>query len=208
MISRRSQLAICAALVAGAAVSAFAIEYNELRLDARLEGDYLHVMAPNFNFLSGKSLERLKDGASVAFIAQLTVSTSPNYVMPDAQPSVARFAVSYDIWDDYFSVTKISEHPDQKLTVSHLTAQAAETWCFDKLTLHRSDLPADRPFYIQLDMRVEDPRDTAGLIGEGGISIAKMIQVFSRPVRDKQAHWLLNSGQIRLDDLIKKGSHG
>lgn len=208
MISRRSQLAICAALVAGAAASAFAIEYNELRLDARLEGDYLHVMAPNFSFLSGKSLERLKDGASVAFIAQLTVSTSPNYLIPDAQPSVARFAVSYDIWDDYFSVTKISDHPDQKLTVSHLTASAAEAWCFDKLTLHRSDLPADRPFYIQLDMRVEDPRDTAGLIGEGGISLAKMIQIFSRPVRDKQTHWLLNSGQIRLEDLIKKGTHG
>ncbi len=207
MISRRSQLAICAALVAGMAFSAFAIEYNEWRLDARLDGEYLHVVAPNFSFLSGKSLERLKDGASVAFIAQLTVSTSPNYVIPDAQPSVARFAVSYDIWDDFFSVTKISDH-DQKLTVSHLTGPAAEAWCFDKLTLHRSDLPADRPFYVQLDMRVEDPRDTAGMIGDGGISLARMIQVFSRPVRDKQAHWLLNSGQVRLDELIRKGTHG
>lgn len=208
MISRRSQLAICAALVAGTAISALAIEYNELRLDARLEGDYLHVVAPNFSFLTGKSLERLKDGNSVAFIAQLTVSTSPNYLLPAAQPSVARFAVSYDIWDERFSVTKISDHPDQKLTVSYLTGPAAEAWCFDKLTLHRSDLPADKPFYIQLDMRVEDPRDMAGLIGEGGISLAKMIQIFSRPVRDKQTHWLLNSGQIRLDDLIRKGPRG
>jgi hypothetical protein len=207
LISRRSHLAICAALVAGAAVSALAIEYNELRLDTRVEGDYLHVMAPNFSFLSGKSLQRLKDGASVAFIAQLTVSTSPNYVVPDAQPSVARFAVSYDIWDERFSVTKISDH-DQKLSKSHLTGPAAEAWCFDQLTLHRSDLPADRPFYIQLDMRVEDPRDTAGMIGEGGFSLAKMIQTFSRPVRDKQTHWLLNSGQLRLDDLLRKGTHG
>ncbi len=208
MISRRSQLAICAALVAGMAVSAFAIEYNEWRLDARLEGDYLHVVAPNFSFLSGKSLERLKNGASVAFIAQLTISTSPNYVLPDAQPSVARFAVSYDIWDERFSVTKISDHPDQKLTVSHKDGPAAEAWCFDKLTIPRSELPADRRFYIRLDLRVEDPRDTAGLFGEGGISLAKMIQIFSRPVRDKQTHWLLNSGQIRLDDLIRKGTHG
>lgn len=208
MISRRSQIAICAALVAGVAVSAFAIEYDERRLDARLDGEFLHVMAPNFSFLSGKSLERLKDGASVAFIAQLTVSTSPNYVVPDAQPSVARFAVSYDIWDERFSVTKIGDRSDQKLTISHLTGPAAETWCFDKLTLHRSDLPTDRPFYIQLDMRVEDPRDMAGMIGDGGISLARMIQVFSRPVRDKQAHWLLNSGQVRLEDLLRKGMHG
>jgi hypothetical protein len=207
-------LAICAALVAGAAVSAFAIEYNELRLDARLDGDYLHVTAPNFSFLTGKSLERLKDGAAVAFIAQLTVSTSPNYVIPDAQPSVARFAVSYDIWEERFSVTKIGDRPDQKLAVSHLSGAAAEAWCLDKLILHRSDLPADRPFYIQLDMRVEDPRDTAGMIGDAGISIARMIQLFSRPVRDKQAHWLLNSGQVRLEelirreDLLRKGPHG
>lgn len=207
MISRRSQLAICAALVAGMAVSAFAIEYNELRLDERLDGDYLHVMAPNFSFLSGKSLERLKDGTSVAFIAQLTVSTSPNYVVPD-KVAVTRFAISYAIWEERFSITRITDRADQKLTVSHKEGPAAEAWCFDQLTIHRSDLPADKPFYIQLDLRVEDPRDTAGLIGEGGISLAKMIQIFSRPVRDKQTHWLLNSGQIRLDDLIRKGTHG
>jgi hypothetical protein len=92
--------------------------------------------------------------------------------------------------------------------VSHLQAPEAEAWCFHNLALHRSDLPADRPFYVQLDMRVEDPRDTTGLIGEGGFSLARMIQIFSRPVRDKQAHWLLNSGQIRLEDLLKKGMHG
>ncbi len=207
MISRRSQLAICAALVAGAAVSAFAIEYNERRLDARLDGDYLHVVAPNFSFLTGKALERLEDGAGVAFIAQLTVSTSPYYVVSD-KVAVTRFAISQSIWDQHFSVTRITDRADQKLTVSHLEALAAEAWCFDKLTIPRSELPADKPFYIQLDLRVEDPRDTAGLIGEGGISLAKMIQVFSRPVRDKQAHWLLNSGQIRLDDLIRKGTHG
>jgi hypothetical protein len=208
LISRRSHLAICAALLAGTAVSALAIEYSEWRLNPRLDGDFLYVSAPNFSFLNGKSLERLKDGASVAFIAQLTVSTSQNYVVPDAL-SVARFAVSYDIWEERFSVTKISDHAGQKPTVSpHLQAAEAEAWCFHNLALKRSDLPADRPFYVQLDMRVEDPRDTAGLIGEGGISLTRMIEIFSRPVRDKQAHWLLNTGQIRLDDLLRKGTHG
>jgi hypothetical protein len=207
LISRRSQLAICAALVAGMAASAFAIEYNEFRLNARLDGESLYVAAPNFSFLSGKSLERLKNGASVAFIAQLTVSTSQNYVVPDAL-SVARFAVSYDIWGESFSVTKITDHPGQRLSASHLQAAEAEAWCFRNLALRRADLPADRPFYVQLDMRVEDPRDTAGMIGEGGFSLARMIEIFSRPVRDKQAHWLLNSGQIRLEDLLRKGMHG
>jgi hypothetical protein len=193
---------LLALLAAGALVSAYAIEYNAWRLNARLDGDLLRVSAPNFSFLSGKSLQRLKDGASVAFIAQLTVSSSPNYVVPDAR-TVARFAVSYDIWEERFAVTRISDRPDQKRTVSHLAGPAAEAWCFDSLAINRSDLPADRPFYLQLDLREEDPRDQSGVIGDTGISIARMLEVFSRPVRDKQAYPVLKSGPLRLEDLLK-----
>jgi len=199
-------LALGAALVAGGAISAFAVEYNEFRLAARLDGDLLHVSAPNFKFLTGKSLERLKDGASVGFIAQLTVSSSPNYVLADAH-SVARFAVSRDIWEERYSVTQIVDRSNQKSTRSHLSESAAEAWCFEMLTINRADLPSDRPFYLQLDLRVEDPRDQAGVIGDTGISIAKMLEIFSRPVRDKQAYPLLRSGPLRLEDLLK-GMHG
>lgn len=193
-------------LLAGAAISAFAIEYNVNRLTARLDGDFLHVSAPNFSFLTGKSLQRLKDGAAVAFIAQLTVSTSPSYVVPDAR-AVARFAVSYDIWEERFAVTKITgrvdQNPEQRRTVSHLTGSAAENWCLESLAINLSDLPPDRPFYLQLDLREEDPRDQSGVIGDSGISIARMLEVFSRPVRDKQAYPLLKSGPLRLDELQK-----
>lgn len=211
MISRRSGFALCAALVAGGAISAFAIEYNSLRLNPRLDGDQLRVSAPNFSFLSGKSLERLKDGASVAFIAQLTVSGSRNYVVPDAT-TVARFAVSYDIWQERFSVTRFSEtkagySPDQKGVASHLTGPAAEAWCLDNLTINRADLPSDRPFYVHLDMRVEDPRDQTGVIGESGISISRILNNFSRPAWEKQVHWLLETGPMRIDEL-RKGTHG
>lgn len=206
MISRRSTLALGTALAAGAVISAFAIEYNERKLSARLESDLLHVSAPNFSFLTGKPLERLKDGASVGFIAQLTVSRSPNYVMADAR-SIARFAVSYDIWDEHFSVTQITDHPEQKRSASHLSGPAAEAWCLEKLVINRAELPADRPFYVQLDMRVLDLRDQSGVIGDTGISISRMLQIFSQPVREKQAAWLLNSGPVRLEDLLK-GMHG
>lgn len=212
MNQRRSRTvlgATLAVLVAGAAISAFAIEYNVSRLNARLDGDFLHVSAPNFSFLTGKSLQRLKDGASVAFIAQLTVSTSSSYVVPDAR-AVARFAVSYDIWEERFSVTRIAgradQTTDQRRTVSHLTGPAAQSWCLDSLAINRSELPADRPFYLQLDLREEDPHDQSGVIGDSGISIARMLEVFSRPVRDKQAYPLLKSGPLRLDEL-QKGTH-
>jgi hypothetical protein len=199
-------LALCAALVAGLAVSVFAIEYNEFRLLPHLDGDLLHVVAPNFSFLSGKALDRLKDGASVGFIAQLTVSRNPTYVVPDARV-MARFAVSYDIWEERFSVSKVGDRPEQKRTASHLSGAAAEAWCFDKLAINRSELPADKPFYVQLDLRAEDPRDQSGIIGENGFSLSRMIEVFSQPAKQKQDHWFLSSGPIRLEDLIK-GMHG
>ncbi len=206
MISRRSTLALGAALVAGTAISALAVEYNEFRLAARLDGDLLHISAPNFRFLTGKSLERLEDGASVGFIAQLTVSSSPNYVLADAH-SVVRFAVSQDIWEKRFSVTQVSDHSNQKITRSHLSASAAEALCFDMLAINRADLPSDRPFYLQVDLRVEDARDQGGVIGDTGISIARALEIFSRPARDKQAYPPLRSGPLRLEDLVK-GMHG
>lgn len=208
MISRRAAIrAVLAAPVAGAVKSALAIEYNDHRLAPHLEGEYLHVGTPNFNFLSGRSLQRLKDGASVGFVAQLIVSGSPNYLIADAR-SVARFAVSYDIWEERFSVTRITDRPEQKRTISHQLAQAAENWCLDSLMINRAELPADRPFYLHLDLRVEDPRDQSGVIGDSGISISRLVDIFSRPVRDRQDRFQpWTAGPIRLDDLIR-GAHG
>jgi len=199
-------LALCAALVAGGVFSAFAIEYNEHRLAVRLDGDFLHVSAPNFSFLSGKSLERLKEGAAVAFIAQLSVSSLPNG-MPEAH-SAARFAVSYGIWEERFSVTTITDLPGQKRAVSHLSGPDAEAWCLNNLTINRANLPIDRPFYVQLELRVEDPRDQSGLIGDTGLSIKRMVEIFSQPVRQKQDHWPpWTAGPLRLEDLLK-GTRG
>jgi hypothetical protein len=211
LISRRTAIrAIVAAPLAGALPSAFAIEYNEHRLLPRMEGEYLHVAATNFSFLTGRSLQRLKDGASVAFVAQLIVSDTPNYLMAAAR-AVARFAVSYDIWEERFSVTKIADRPEQKRAIAHQLAPAAENWCLDNLAIHRTELPADRPFYLRLDLRVEDPRDQPGLIGDAGISIvsiSRLVEIFSRPVRDKQDRYpAWTAGPLRVED-IPRGGHG
>ena len=204
MISRRAAIrAMIAAPVAAALPSAFAIEYNPHRLLPRMEGEYLHVGAANFSFLTGKSLQRLKDGASVAFVAQLIVSDTPNFLIPDAR-AVGRFAVSYDIWEQRFSVTKVANGPEQKRTISHQLGPAAESWCLDNLAIHRTELPADRPFYLRLDLRVEDPRDQPGVIGDSGISLSNLVEIFSRPIRDKQDRYpTWTAGPIRLEDVFK-----
>lgn len=200
------KLAIFAALVAGAAACVYAVTIPAPELQVHLEGDSLRISLPNLSFLSGKPLERLKDGASVAFIGQVTVTTAPNSLRPAAR-SVARFALSYDIWEERFSVTKIGQTPDSRRSVSHLSAQAAQSWCLDNLTVDRSQLP-NTDFWVQLDLRAEDPRDQLGIIGEPGINITRLIEIFGRPARSAQPRWLLNSGPFRLNEQRKAEGKG
>jgi hypothetical protein len=199
-----------AALGAGAlgcVYTVWAVTTPAPELLVHLDGDFLRIAAPRLNFISGKALERLKDGASVAFIGQLTISQSPNAVVPDAR-SVARFALSRDIWEEKFSVTKIGDRPETRRgSASHLSAQAAENWCLDNLTIDRSTIPVDRPFFVHLDLRTEDPRDQLGIVGDSGISISRLIEVFSRPAKGVQSWPPLSAGPFKLADL-KKAGHG
>jgi hypothetical protein len=179
-------------------------------LAVHLDGDYLRVAMPQIDFLKGKPLDRLKDGASVAFIGHLTITSTPNSLTPVAQ-SFARFALSYDIWEERFSVTKIGERPDSRRSQSHLSAQQTETWCLDNLGIDRSQIPSDRQFYVNLDLQVEDPKDQVSMIGDSGISITRMIEILGRPSRGSQPRWLKSAGPFRLDDLKKfeiKGTRG
>ena len=196
--------AIVAALAAGWGICALAVVLVD-KLQVHLDGDFLHISAPHLNFLNGKTLERLKDGVSVAFIGQLSISSAPNAVVGDAS-SLARFALSYDIWEERFSVSRFGDRPGQHRSISHLSAQAAETWCLDNLMLDRALVPAERPFYVHLDLRADDPRDQLGIVGDTGINITRLIEIFSRPVKGNQQRWLLHAGPFRLSDL-RKASH-
>lgn len=175
-----------------------------------LDGDYLRVSMPHLDFLKGKPLERLKDGASVAFVGQVTITTSPNSLSPVAR-SVARFALSYDIWEERFSITKIGQSPESRRTASHLSAQATEAWCLDNLGIDRGLIPGDKQFYVQLDLRAEDPQDQLGIIGDPGVNLTRLIEYLGRQPRSPQGRWLFNSGPFRLEDLKKteiKGIRG
>ncbi len=193
------------AFIAALAAGALGYAVTAPALLVRLEGDFLHISAPRLNFLDGKTTLRLKDGASVAFVAQLTVSSTPNSLVADAR-TVARYALSYDVWGEKYSVVKIGDRPESR-RIQLATAEATQNWCLDNLTIEQSSLPADRPFYVHLDLRLEDPRDQLGIVGEAGISISRLIEVFSRPPRGSQAPWLRTEGPFRLSEL-KKASRG
>ncbi len=167
----------------------------------RLDGDLLRIAAPQLQFLTGKPLERLHDGLSVAFLGQLTVSTDANATV--RARSIARFALSYDIWEQRFSVTRLGAG---RRSSSNLSARQAEAWCLENLSLERSSLPADRPFWVRLDLRAEDSLDQPGVVGEPGISLTRLVEIFSRPAREKQPHWVLDLGPLHASDISRQNA--
>lgn len=168
-------------------------------LSASYDGDSIHVGARDLHFLSGKPLERLKDGLTVVFLSQLTVSTDGNRTAFRRLPE--RFVVSYDLWGEKFSVARLSGMPR---TISHLSAPAAEAWCLDSMVVSAAGLDPQRPFWLRLEMRAADPKDEAGVVGEPGINITRLIELFSRRPRAEQPHWTLEAGPLRLTDLRGK----
>ena len=169
-------------------------------LQVRRDGDDIRVSAPHLKFLTGKPLERLKDGASVTFLAQLSLSTDVNALA--IKRAVDRFIVSYDLWEEKFSVAKTG--PDAR-SISHLSSSAAESWCLENLAVGIDSMPPDKPFWIRLEVRAEEPKDQAWVVGESGINLTRLIEVFSNPARSQQPHWEAEAGPVRLQDLKKQG---
>jgi hypothetical protein len=184
----------------------FAIALNAQSLAVRLnQANFVHISAPQFHFLIGKPLERLKNGATVSFFGQLSISTDANATVQAR--ALARFALSYDIWEEKFKVTRfaVSRTETPPRSVSNLTANAAETWCLDNLSLDASQFSSDRPLWVRLEIRVEDAQDSAGVVGDPGINLTRLIELFSRPPRTPERPARLDAGPFRLADLRKTG---
>ena len=166
------------------------------RLTVTWDGDDLRVAAPELHFLSGKPLDRLKDGATVVFLTQLTLTTDGFKTSLRRRPD--RFVFSYDLWEETFSVTKLGEG---QRTAAHLSQAAAEAWCLENVAISASDLPQDRPFWLRFELRAAEPKDEAAVIGDSGLNLTRLIEIFSRRPRDQQPQWTAEAGPLRLADL-------
>lgn len=163
---------------------------------AAWDGDNIYVSAPQLHFLTGRPLERLKNGASVMFLSQLTVSTDAHTTIFRRLPE--RFVVSYDIWEEKFSVTRLG---GTSRSVSHLSAAAAESWCIEGMVISAAGLDPQRQFWLRFELRAADPKEEAAVVGEPGINITRLIEVFSRRPRSEQPQWTLEAGPLRLNQL-------
>ena len=194
LVSRRDLLLAGAGAVVRAAVAA-----ESLRV--RLDTDHLLVSAPQLHFLAGRPLERLHNGASVWFDFQLSALAerpAAGGSLRVLERAIERFAVSYDLWEEKFSVSRMTS-PGQ--SASHLASASAETWCLDHMPLPTAALAPDRPFWLRLEVRAEEVRDRPPLLAEPGINLTRLIEIFSRPSRSGQPSWLVEDGPFRLSEL-------
>jgi hypothetical protein len=187
--------------------SGFLLAMWASEINVHWRNEEIRVSAPRLHFISGGSLDSLKNGSAVPFDFQLQLWAGSRTV--PLSRALERFVVSYDLWEEKYSVTRLRGSPGapENQTASHLSANAAESWCVDNMALPASGLRGDQPFYVRLDVRAVEPRQGSGLISESGISLTRLIEVFSHPARPGQQKWTFEAGPLTLDDL-KRSARG
>ena len=197
-ISRRSWL--LAGLTAPL-FSAFAADPMKVTFD----GDNLHVAAPTLHFLAGKPLERLKYGDVVAYVAQLELLNDARTTV--VRPQKGRFVISYALWEEKFSVTQLGPTPaTPPRTVEGLSLAAAETWCFENLTMSTAGLAADVYYWLRLELRTGTARDFADE-AKIGLSFRDLVEFFGRK-NTEITHWGPLETRVRLADLPRMAGRG
>jgi hypothetical protein len=192
-ISRRSWL------LAGLAIPLFRGKAEE-PLDVSFDGDNLRVFAPGLHFLTGRPLERLKNADPVAFLSQITLYSDAHGTVFRRFPE--RLVVSYDLWEGKFSVTIPGP---SKRSLPNATAAQAETWCLENMAISALGLAPDRPFWVQFELRTADRRELTSVMGDSGISLSALVDLFSRPPGG-ELHWSRSAGPFRLRDLPRTRS--
>src|SRR5258708_23527250 len=134
-----------------AAPLAHAVAVDTLRV--RSDGVFLRVTAPQLQFLSGRPLQRLRNGATVIFIFQFSLSTDRFTTV--AHRAFERFAISYDLWEEKFAVTRLGM---ARLATSHLNAEHAQAWCFSQITLPADGVNREQPVWMRMEVRVDEAK--------------------------------------------------
>lgn len=167
-------------------------------LSVSRQGNHLRVAAPQLHFLEGKPLEQLRNGASVSYVFTL--------ILPGVSASAfhlnERFILSYDLWEEKFSVVQAGPSGH---SASHLTAAAAEAWCLDNLQVPLPALSPEKTFAIKLECTVTDEGESSGE-SSSGLTLAGLIDIFSRKKHEELPHWEAISGPLRLADFKDKSN--
>jgi hypothetical protein len=194
-ISRRSWL------LASLALPLFRLHASDNFPPPLFDGDNLQPQLPNFHFLTGKPLERLSQGNTVAFVAKVTLFTDDAHTTIKYSP-IQRFILSQDIWNRTFKVTIPSLTPHDKIG---LNASQAESWCLENIVISAAEVPKDRPLWMQFDFRTVHQDDLSRVVGDKGISFLSFVEYLSRKAGANEPGWTFRTPRpFRLQDLPRQ----
>jgi hypothetical protein len=153
------------------------------------------ALAPGLGVIRGDTLTRLKDGHSVRVDFDLAVLPGPGGAA--AANGRQTFVLSYDLWEERFAVTLAGPPPR---SVTHLTANAAESWCLEHVTIPVTALGTlrDAPFWIRLEYRLLDGETAAARDEDAGLTLRGLIEAFSRKPRPSAVAHAVEAGPFRI----------
>lgn len=165
------------------------------------DGDNLHISSLGLHFLQGNSLNRLKDGSTVEYVA--TVGLFRDQFATQFKRSEHHFFVSYDIWGtgDVFAVSTPGPPPRRR---TNLSLSATETWCLENVVVATAGMPPDQQFWLQLELRTVPPKLTSILQPGGGLHV-NVIEVLT-PGQDERQ--IFRTGPKRLADFVPSPRRG
>jgi hypothetical protein len=166
------------------------------KLLVRRDDGSLRVSGPQIRFLTGRPLQQLKNGSTLSFASQVSLTMGPQ-----ANPIARvfdRFVISYDLWEEKFSATRLG--PPRR-TATRMSAPAAESWCLDLMLPIPPTLTPTDSFWVRLELRVEEGRESSAIFSEPGINLTRLIDLFSRLPKNQQSRWMETAGPLRLEQL-------
>lgn len=183
-------------LIAVAGILGASVVAKSSSLTAEHRGDHLQVRTVQMRFIEGEALERLHNGSTVAYVLSLSVAVGQN-----AKPVFLleeRFLVSYDLWEEKYSVVQAG--PGGRAS-SRLTSAMAEAWCLENMPIPLQAVPERQSFVIRLECSIEENENENDRKHKSGLTLAGLIDVFSRKRKTEPPRWEAVSGLLRLDDL-------
>ena len=168
-------------------------------LAVEIEKNSLTISARQLHFLSDKELEKLHNGLTVNMVMNVSLaeddSRNPLYQAQE------RFAFSFDLWEEKYSVYHSPPDGDY---VSHLSAAEAEKWCLKNIRIPLDIIPEQTAFVIHLECFIDENNADRNSEDTSGLTFAGIIEYFSRKKSESPYHWKINTGFLRLDDLKQK----
>jgi hypothetical protein len=175
---------------------ALAIITEDLILEHR--NNRLEFSAPRTDFFAGQPSARLRNALEVPFLIKTTLwSGNKTHVFSSA---VDQFVVSFDIFEETYSVVKVQAPRKSK---AHLTAKEAQKWCINEMSLDTTGLSGTEPLWARLEILPQDPPRDGSLLGDSvsgsGISLGALVEFFGRSPGSKPI--MLEYPQFTLDQL-------